>query len=168
MTDRPDVTDDLYRTGQAIAREVAAKHGLTRDEHLIEDMTQTLFLAGWQVWRDKGDVGLAKHRMRSRQNNLIKDLRRERNAPRAVSQLTEQEQRGAVPVRAMGMDADSRTTPDNAKLTEELLQRLPEQRRKIAQLRMAAMTNEEIAKELGISKRMVEREITALRKELKP
>jgi len=167
MTDRPEVTEDLYRTALAIAREIAAKNGRRRDEHLIEDMAQSLFLDGWQVWRDEGEVGLAKHRMRSRQNNLIKDLRRERKAPRAGSQLSEREQRTAVPVRAMGMDPDSHTTPEGVKLVKEQLQRMPEQRRKIAQLRMAAMTNEEIAKELGISKRMVEREITALRKELK-
>lgn len=104
--------------------------------------------------------------MRSRRINLFEDLRHERKAPRPVSQLSEQAQRGAV--RAMGMAPESYSTPDNVALTRELLQRMPDQRRKIAQLRMAALTNEEIARELGISKRMVEREITALRKELQP
>lgn len=168
MTDSPEVTDDLYRTASAIAREVAAKNGRQGDRHLIEDMAQTLFLAGWQVWRDKGDVGLAKNRMRSRQNNLIKSLCRERNAPPPVSQLSEREQRGAVPSRAMGRNPAAQPPPESALVVEEFLSRQPERRRHVAQLRMAAMTNDEIAKELGISKRMVEREITALKEELKP
>lgn len=167
MTDRPEVTDDLYRTALAIAREVAAKNGRQRDGHLIEDMAQTLFLAGWQVWRDEGDVGLAKNRMRSRQNNLFKDLRREGSAPHPVSQLSEREQQCAVPVRAMGRNPAAEPCPESELVVQEFLSRLPDRRRQVAQLRMAAMTNDEIAKELGISKRMVEREITALKEELK-
>lgn len=56
MTDPPEVTDDLYCSALAIAREVAAKNERRRDEHLIEDMAKTLFLAGGQVWREDGNA----------------------------------------------------------------------------------------------------------------
>jgi RNA polymerase sigma factor (sigma-70 family) len=168
MADHAQVADDLYRTAFAIAMKVARQHGLAHDSHRVEDMAQTLFLAGWQVWRDKGEVGFAKHRMRSRRINLIDDLREERSEPRVESQISESARRGAVPVRAMDRRPESRKTPLGGQLVEEFLNRLPERRRKIAQLRMAAMTNGEIAEETGISERTVDREIETLKKELEP
>jgi len=56
MTDRPEVTDDLYRTAKALAREVAETFGDRREDpddnwarQHIGDWADTLFLAGWQV-----------------------------------------------------------------------------------------------------------------------
>ncbi|MBX3372274.1 MAG: helix-turn-helix domain-containing protein [Phycisphaeraceae bacterium] len=181
MTDRPEVTDDLYRTGKALAREVAETFGDRRDalddnwarQH-IGDWADTLFLAGWQVWRDKGDVGLAKHRMRDRKKNLLRDVHAELNKPQPESQSfqNDEEQREAmdggqvVPVRSSGTRMRT-PEPDNVLQVQEFLQRLPERRRKIAQLRLAAMTNKEIAQELGIGERTVDREVDTLEKELK-
>jgi hypothetical protein len=68
------VAGKLYRIGEALVRQLVALHGLTWDAHHIEDATHDLFLAGWQVWRDTKNEGLAKNRMRSRQTNLLRDF----------------------------------------------------------------------------------------------
>lgn len=182
MTDRPEVTDDLYRTAKALAREVAETFGDRRDDpddnwarQHIGDWADTLFLAGWQVWRDEDDVGLAKHRMRDRKKNLLRDVHAELNKPQPESQgfQNDEEQREArdgglvVEVRTSGTRRMRTPEPDNVLQVQEFLQRLPERRRKIAQLRLAAMTNKEIAQELGIGERTVDREVDTLEKELK-
>jgi len=181
MTDRPEVTDDLYRTAKALAREVAEKFGDSREDpsdnwarQQIDDWADTLFLAGWQVWRDEGDVGLAKNRMRDRKKNLLRDVHAELNKPQPESQHfpNDEDRREAldgglvVPVRSSGTRMRT-PAPDNVLQVREFLQRLPERRRKIAQLRLALMTNKEIAEELGIGERTVDREVDTIEKELK-
>jgi hypothetical protein len=61
MADERDSPDDLYPFAQALVRKLMKKHGLNWSSHRTEDAEQELFLAGWQVWRDEGDIGLAKN-----------------------------------------------------------------------------------------------------------
>jgi hypothetical protein len=69
MPDHKEVLDRLDRYAKACARNNLRKFDLGHDWHRSEDMAQVLFLAGWQVWKARGDEGLAKHRISSRAKN---------------------------------------------------------------------------------------------------
>ena len=77
----------LERYAQTIARKLLHKYGLGHDDAWHEDITQTLLLAGWQVLRDTGDEGKARHRMSSRAANEEQKLNRGLRRPRPVSSL---------------------------------------------------------------------------------
>ncbi|MGE0759359.1 MAG: hypothetical protein AB7F89_19770 [Pirellulaceae bacterium] len=57
-----DSPEDLYPFAQALVRTLLKEKGLRWSSHRVEDAEQDLFLAGWQVWKDEGDIGLAKNR----------------------------------------------------------------------------------------------------------
>jgi hypothetical protein len=59
----------LDRYAKACARNILRRFDVGHDWHRSEDIAQVLFLAGWQVWKVKGDEGLAKHRISSRAKN---------------------------------------------------------------------------------------------------
>ena len=62
MTEYPEMPDDLHLFAEALVKKlIAAKRPPSWDEHRTEDAIQELFLAGWQVWCETKDVGLAKH-----------------------------------------------------------------------------------------------------------
>lgn len=61
-----DSPEDFYDFAKALVKTLIWRHHLEWDEPRIEDAIQELFLAGWQVWCDTEDVGLAKNRMASR------------------------------------------------------------------------------------------------------
>lgn len=71
-----DVIERLERYAQAIARKLLSRYDSAHDDAWHEDITQSLLLAGWQVWRDTGDEAKARHRMRSRAVNEKKRLYR--------------------------------------------------------------------------------------------
>ncbi len=75
MPDHKEVLDRLDRYAKACARNILRKFDLGHDWHRSEDIAQVLFLAGWQVWKAKGDEGLAKHRISSRAKNEAERLR---------------------------------------------------------------------------------------------
>jgi len=178
MAEQRDSPDDLYPFAQMLVRRLIKKHQLRWGEHRIEDAEQELFLAGWQVYQDEGDVGLAKHRMKCRATNLIRDYSSERkHEPKAAS---DQFQAPGIDTSGRLWDDDairdwdvsspfSRASDDPADVAiyRELLERMPERLRKIALLRSAGHSVEEIAIELGVSPRTVERELFQIRKEHK-
>jgi len=63
MANERDSPDDLYPFAKALVRKLVRRHGLDWNSHRVEDAELDLFLAGWQVWREKADIGLAKNRM---------------------------------------------------------------------------------------------------------
>ena len=67
----------------------------------------------------------------------------------------------------MSGETVARASPVEDAEVKEYLGGLPEQRLRIARMRMASVTIPQIAKELGISESTVERELAAMRKELK-
>jgi hypothetical protein len=88
MPDHKEVLDRLDRYAKACARNILRKFDLGHDWHRSEDIAQVLFLAGWQVWKAKGDEGLAKHRISSRAKNEAERLRAElKNEPQPVPDL---------------------------------------------------------------------------------
>ena len=77
MSDERDSPDDLYPFAQMLVKQLLKQYRLRWNEHKLEDAVQDLFLAGWQVWSDEQDVGLAKNRMRDRTKNLLRDFQAE-------------------------------------------------------------------------------------------
>ena len=141
----------------------------------MEDAIQDLFLAGWQVWQDEEDVGLAKNRMRDRAKNLLRDFQAElTHEPKASSEHPKpgvygrwDEERDEDRVERWNpADRTSlRGDPDQEAMVNEYLDGLTERQRRIVLLKMAGYEIEEIASELGIGKRTVDRELETLRKE---
>jgi len=87
MANEQQVVERLRRYAYATARNVLRRQGLERHEFRLDDIAQTLLLAGWQVWRDTEDVGLAKHRISTRAKNEAEKLDRELRQPRPLSSL---------------------------------------------------------------------------------
>ncbi|OHB65823.1 MAG: hypothetical protein A2V70_13570 [Planctomycetes bacterium RBG_13_63_9] len=113
-------------------RQLVAKKRLPWDKHRIENETQTLFLAGWQVWSDQGDLGLAKNRMVSRRNNLIRDYASERkHEPRNVSSLPEPMEGTPGHLERDLRRAELRGDPAGEALVNDYLASLTERQRQI-------------------------------------
>ena len=114
----------------------------------MEDAVQDLFLAGWQVWQDKGNIGLAKNRMLSRMSNLFRDYKSEKkHEPKAASDLL-----STPPIDKSGKlwDEDAvrawdipqrhawlQEDPAERARINDYLRSLPPRRRKIIRLRTA-------------------------------
>lgn len=176
MADEPNVGEDLFSFAQVLVRELLKKYGLRWDSHRIEDAEQELFLAGWQVWCDTQNAGLAKNRMASRQKNLLRDFCSEKkHEPKAASRHLD-EPGGDKTGKHWDEDAvrDRQNASSLARIRddpavnvafEEYLERMPDRRRQIALLRWAGYSDREIADEVGVSLRTVERELSELRRE---
>ena len=178
MAEDRNSPEDLYDFAQMLVRKMKKRYQLEWDVHRREDAEQTLFLWGWQVYRDTGDVGLAKHRMRTRTANLLRDYQAELDhEPKAESR-----QLKPTPIDGSGRcwdenavrdrEASSRyvrmgTDPAEIAAFNDYMNSLPPRRRQIVGLRLAGYEDAEIAKEVGVSLRTVEREFANLRKELK-
>lgn len=181
MADDKDVLDRLERYAKAIARRLLQRYDLAHDHGRHEDISQLLFLDGYLDWQKTGDEGLAKHRMSSRAINAEENLRRELAQPQPLSSLNLPSSSGSgddtdsteryhadsteMPFRHMRWDHISRASPLEDIVVREYLNGLPERQRRILQCRAALMTVSEIANELGISERTVDRELKALRKD---
>lgn len=178
MAENRDSPEDLFDFAQALVRKLKRRHQLEWDEHRAEDAVQDLFLAGWQVWRDQANVGLAKNRMVSRTANLLRDCESEtKHEPTAASDLLTTpaiDKSGELwdedAVRAWDVPPKHewrQEDPAERARINDYLKSLPPRRRKVIRLRMADYTNEEIAAKLGVSLRTVERELANARKEHK-
>jgi len=179
MADEHDSRDspgDLYPFAQALVRKLLKTKGLNWDRHRVEDAEQDLYLAGWQVWQDEGDIGLAKNRMKTRTANLVRDYRSEqRHEPKAASDQLKTPgigKSGRLWDDDANRDWDVSTTfgsmrdePSEEASYLELLTNLPDRQRQVVLLRSAGYSNQEIADELGIGLRTVERELSEFRKE---
>ncbi len=178
MAHERDSPEDLFSFAQALVRTLLKEKGLRWSSHRVEDAEQDLFLAGWQVYQDEGDIGLAKNRMVTRVANLHREYRSERkNEPKAAS-----DQLKPAGIKKDGKlwndDAnrewdvaevlcDLRRRPPEEVVYKEMLDAMPERQRKVALLRSAGFTDQEIADELGVSLRTVERELSKFREEHK-
>ncbi len=179
MADNRDSPDDLYPFARALVRKLVNRYQLTWDSHRKEDAEQDLFLAGWQVWQETQDIGLAKNRMASRKYNLLRDSSTEKkHEPKLLSAVQRKQKKEAIQGQFEARDfaaelgfetatdrASQRGDPVEELIVQAYLNRLTERQRDIVLLRMAGNKDSEIAEQLGISLRTVERELAHLRKE---
>lgn len=170
MAEQQDVVKDLEK----YAKWLVARLDWGRDHGRKDDAEQELLLAGWQVWLNEGNVALAKHRMKSRTANLLRDFgRRKKRETTFTDHASAQpddggdrwsensigdHRKGPAP---RDPDGDS---PKNAAI-RRFMDRLSERQRRIVLLRNVGRADEQIADELGVSLRTVERERALLRKE---
>lgn len=180
MVDDKEVLDRLDRYAKAIARNLLCKFDLGQDRHRAEDIAQNLFLAGWQVWKAKGNEAFAKNRMSDRAKDEAEKLAVELRQPQAQSSLprpasadrddvdaTEAFHSVAeVPYRRVSVEGVSRASPVEDMIVQEYLAGLTERQRRIVECRMAQMTVKEISQTLGVSTSTIERELTLLQKGL--
>ena len=175
MAEFPNTPDDLYPFAKALVRRLIRLKELNWTKQRKEDAAQELFLAGWQVYCDTGEVGLAKNRMVSRVKNLYRDYRYEvKHEPKAESQKRrsrqstndeEAEDKGSRHYDDPTKRSELRADQDAESAVRDMIDQMSERQQAIVKLRMAAFTNEEIAEELGIGLRTVERELLQLRKD---
>jgi RNA polymerase sigma factor (sigma-70 family) len=181
MVDDKEVLDRLDCYAKAIARNLLLKFDSAHDRHRAEDIAQNLFLAGWQVWKAKGNEGLAKHRMSDRAKDeaerLANELKNEPQPLRYLPTAGSDDERDDVdateayhvesassPHRPVGVSALSRASPVEDMIVQEYLEGLTERQRRIVECRMAQMTVKEISQTLGVSTSTIERELTLLQK----
>lgn len=175
MTEERNTPDDLFPFAQMLVKQLKAQHQLRWGRHKMEDAAQDLFLAGWQVWQDEQNVGLAKNRMKDRAKNLIRDFQSElENEPKTgfSPPRDETSDSGALwnEDAVRGWDspdvrASIRGDPAEVASVNSYLEGLTDRQRQIVLLRMAGCTTQETADELGLSLRTVERELSQLRKD---
>jgi len=181
MVDDKEVLDRLDRYAKATARNLLRKFDLGRDRGRAEDIAQNLFLAGWQVWKAKGNEAFAKHRISDRAKDeaakLANELKNEPQPLRHLPKATNDDLRDDVdaaeayhvesasasppPVRVSAL---SRASPLEDMIVQEYLAGLTERQRRIVECRMAQMTVKEISQTLGVSTSTIERELALLQK----
>lgn len=168
-----DSPEDLVQFAKALILKAIHKHNLEWDEYCIEDAVQELFLQGWKVWCDKKNVGLAKNRMVDRRKNVLRDYVSEmKHEPKPESEF----EPIAIPSLEEGKKdredwleqrADIRGSPAEELGVRDYVDHLPQRRRDICRYRMAGYTNKEIAQEMGINERTVQRELVVIREDCK-
>ncbi|MBN2583970.1 MAG: sigma-70 family RNA polymerase sigma factor [Planctomycetes bacterium] len=177
------VVERLEKYAKAVARKVLLKVDKGKDDFRRDDIAQSLLLAGWQVWKDTGDEGLAHARMGSRAKNELNKLVRELGrwqtlsdtgppaGPTGQSSTADSHERydaeWAEPgYRRISVGPEVRTSPLENMVVREYLEGLPEDERKIAECRAAEMTAEETVETTGLSRSTVQRKLRGMRKEL--
>lgn len=188
MADEQAVIKRMEQYAKAAARKVLQKFGLGQDQDRHEDISQTLFLAGWEVWRDTGEWEKARHRMVDRAKNEAMKLRENlkiKQMPRdKVSEpwygsddeadATERFQHESPSPRLRPVVVRSSAEEDLE--IQEYLDTLTERQRRIVQLMMIpmvtpgskkGMTEQQIADELGVPLRTVQREKERIRQHRK-
>jgi RNA polymerase sigma factor (sigma-70 family) len=163
MAEQLESPEDLHSFAEMLVMQLVGKAPTAWQHHDIRDAIHDLFLAGWTDWKATQDVGLAKNRMVSRRVNLIRDRAARLERQKKTLPLDN-------PPDTAPQPADRPRAGENQEQeaqVNEFLARLPEQQRRIVQFRMAGMTNPEIAGELGIPLRSVERTLETLREEMK-
>lgn len=92
LIDESQIAEDLLSFANALVRKLRPRQKGWNEQD-VEDAIQLLFLAGWQDFKDNGDVGLAKNRMKDRRKNLRRDRKaRLAREPTLESGLSEPEE----------------------------------------------------------------------------
>lgn len=165
MADEKQAIKELERYAKGIARKLLAQKGLSNDEHRLEDVAQSLLLAGWQVWRDEKNLDHARHRMSTRAANEAEKLDQELRQPPPESSVMPEGGDEDDDVRPTEEIVDRRDDPAEAAAVRDFVDGLPERLQPIFRCRLAGMSNPEIAAELNIGLRTVERAVAELKQE---
>lgn len=159
MADEKDPGEQLHLYACKIVQASVIDLQLPWDEVTVEDYTQDLILEGWKVFADTGSLGNAFHRMRDRFKNVMRDDEAE------TEHEPETEADFAAPDLHQPLIIEQNVGDDPAELAEmnEEVANLDRRLRDVILLKGSGYTNREIADELEIGLRTVERELAKFR-----
>jgi DNA-directed RNA polymerase specialized sigma24 family protein len=159
MDEQERLGRELDSFGRALVMQTVERHGLRWCRNTIEDMVQTLVIAGWEVYASTQNEGLAKNRMASRAKDLRKIHRRWNQ--------------GRVPLSSVPVPPESGTTQDHpfsqsngdlqTIIDNDLPSYLSQRQQQMIRLKLVGFTQEDIAQELRCSTKTVEREFKDIR-----
>jgi len=152
MEPQPFTPEEIYEHARRIAMQFFIKKELTSRHHLIEDATQEIALAGWQCSETTDQVGFTIKRMRSRLQTwwgryLKEQSKQSYGADEDIlddQTVQEHEDR-------------SRNSHDQDVIKSFLETKLTPRQCQIANYFMAGFTQKQIAEELDISTRTIQR-----------
>lgn len=155
--------EEMEKYCTKLARDMLRRYNLARDSIRMDDIVQTLILAGWQVLKDTDDWGLAKHRMSTRLKNEEAKLNSELKKIQPEAAFSEKAIARGDKVSGVGFRREDPEPAEDSMMFDEFMALLPDDTRKVVRFKMADMTNEEVADELGIGVRTVERKLAEAR-----
>ena len=149
-----------------MATQLLAAKGLARHSHLIDDATQEIVLAGLQNWQATQNIAFAKVRMRDRLKSWwLRYCADQRRQPVNESDLPSAVVDDGESVSLLQMHRDRRANPAEEAAVNDFIAHLNPRQQRILRLAYAGYENEQIAEELAVSVRTVERERSTIRKE---
>lgn len=159
MADEKEPGEQLYLYACKVVQASVIDLHLSWDESAIEDHAQELVLAGWQVFADTGSLGNAFHRMRDRFKNILRDDEKETQR----EPETEADFEAPALHQTSIIEQDAGDNPTLLAERHEEVANLDRRLRDVILLKGAGFTNREIADELEIGLRTVERELAKFR-----
>ena len=160
------LTQRIYQSAEAMATQLLAAKGLARHSHLIDDAAQEIALAGLQNWQATQNIAFAKVRMRDRLKSWwLRYCADQRRQPVNESDLPSAVVDDGESVSLLQMHRDRRANPAEEAAVNDFIAHLNPRQQRILRLAYAGYENEQIAEELAVSVRTVERERSTIRKE---
>jgi len=164
MADNNQAAKELIEFAEKLVWKLIREHGLKWHIPRREDAQNDLFVAGWEVWRETGNLGFARKRMSSRAVNLHRDFMTEsRHEPKCESSFPKPEEGQPSLLEARRAYTSD---PLKAAIWKEAEKRLTERQQQIGLYRSAGLSHQEIANEMGVPLRTIQREWSRIKKEL--
>ena len=164
MADDDQAAKELIEFAEKRVWKLIREHGLDWRIPRREDAQNDLFVAGWEVWRETGNLGFARNRISSRAVNLHRDFMAEsQHEPKCESSFPKPEAGQPSLVEAKRAYTSD---PLKAAIWKEAEKRLTERQQQIGLYRSAGRSHQEIADEMGVPLRTIQREWSRIKKEL--
>lgn len=152
--------EEIYAFARRVAMQFLSKQGLNLHEHLMDDATQEIALAGFQNWEKTKDVAFTKKRIRDRMKTWwVRHCIRENRQPKPESTLSAVETDGDEELTAYETRQDRRVEPEQEAAVQDFLENcLTPRQRDIVRFSAAGFSDDEVALQIGVSVRTVQRE----------
>ena len=168
MIDDNQAAKELEEFAETLVWRLVRRYGLNWGSHRREDVQYDLFVAGWEDWRETGNLGFARQRMSSRSVNVIRD----ESSRRQREPMLDVDRRPSDDEESSGVDRYGSYVDDPAKAMIEaeeidrLTRRLTDRQRRILRFRYAGLTHAQISEEMGVPVRTIQREWSRIQKEM--
>lgn len=160
------LTHQIYQSAEAMATQLLAAKGLARHSHLIDDAAQEIALAGLQNWQATRNIAFVKVRMRDRLKSWwSRYCLHQHRQPVNESSLPSAVKDDGESVSLLQMHQDRRANPAEEAAVNDFIAHLSLRQQRILRLAYAGYENKQIAEELAVSVRTVERERSIIKKE---
>lgn len=160
MKKHPITAEEIYKFASRFAKYFLARKGLSLHAHRIDDATQDIALAGFENWNKTQNIAFTKKRICDRMKSWwTRHWAIEGRHPLPESQLSAARDYEDDSAAICAMRCDRRSDPVQEAAVRDFLEiRLTPRQRSIANFTAAGFSDEEIAAELGISIRTIQRE----------